>query len=73
MSDATGDHANAATINELHKLLDSLIGEMAHRGTYGSVELHFTVVDGIIQETSIGGAATKQYRVARRKNKASHK
>jgi len=67
VSDARGNHANAATINELHKLLDRLIDEVAHRGTYGSAELTFSVSDGIIQETSVEGEARKQYRSPRKK------
>ncbi len=58
----TGNLTNARNINEVHQLLDRLITEVTHRGTFATVELTFTVADGIIQENSMQGEARKMFR-----------
>lgn len=58
---------NAASTNELHQLLDRLIEEVTERGVYATASLQFAVSDGIIQETSMAGETSKQFRPPKRK------
>ena len=61
MADGT-NLTNAANINELHMLLDKMLGEATHRGVYAAINLTFSVADGIIQAGSVQGEVVKQFR-----------